>query len=169
MQVKEWAAAAGIALGLLSGTDVARADTYGVFPRQTSEFSSSAGSSALSASNRTMAGSLRTGQSVSYQIVYAPGTGADGGVAPWLLSLRASANPAYPGAVSFTVTDSNGAIVGTSAPAAPYATPDVADPSTDVSGIVNGYFSTLAPGPLTVTVSNWLPGSINYTLTLFPS
>ncbi len=86
-----------------------------------------------------------------------------------LLSVRANINPGYPGAVTFTVTDSTGAVVGNSAAAAPSATPDVADPNTDVSQIINGYFSTQAPGPLTVTVSNFQPGPIDYRLTLFPS
>ncbi len=170
MSARKWLTGATLALGLVALPAVASADNYGAFPRPALlQLVAPVGSNSLSSSNRVVTGNLRSGQSVSYQISYTPGMGADGGTAPWLLSLRSSINPAYPGALSFTATDSTGAVIGTSAPAAQFATPDVADPNTDVAGIINGYFVTQTPGPVTVTIANFQPSSADYTLSLFPA
>ncbi len=165
----KWIARAALAASLsLALPSLASADTYGSFPKpppvavQPGEI--------LSSDNTTLSKSVKPFTSTTVTIDYRPGRGSDGGPAPWLLSMQYDPNdPSNVQAVNFTVTDSNGIVIGQSQPAKLFATPDV--PPTfmgDPSHVVNGVFVTKNPGPVTVTISNFLPAVVVANLTLYP-
>lgn len=169
MRARRWLAAGGLALCLLAIPLTVSADNFGAFRGVATASGVASAGAPLGVGNRTVSGQLNSGQTVTYTINYTPGIGADGGVAPWLASLRADVNPGFPGALNFWVTDSKGVVIGTSALAQPFQTPDVADPSVNPAQVLNGYFVTQNPGPVTISVANFQPGPVAYTLTLYPA